>query len=111
MRSENGPEFTSRRVIGWVEDWKVGLAQIQPGRPMQNGYVESFHGRPRDWCLKATSFRPAGTTRAESPLCKLKLERPDCRPGLGSALSHLKLRCYLFHMLGPRRNNEEEPPP
>ena len=45
VRSDNGPEFTSRRMIGWAEDWKVGLVHIQPGRPMQNGHVESFHGR------------------------------------------------------------------
>ena len=57
VRSDNGPEFTSRRMIGWAEDWKVGLVHIQPGRPMQNGHVESFHGRLRDECLNATWFR------------------------------------------------------
>ena len=56
VRSDNGPEFTSRRMIGWCEDWKVGLVHIQPGRPMQNGQVESFHGRLRDECLNATWF-------------------------------------------------------
>ena len=45
LRSDNGPEFTSRRMLGWAEDWKVGLVHIQPGRPMQNGHVESFHGQ------------------------------------------------------------------
>jgi len=34
LRSDNGPEFTSRRMLGWAEDWKVGLVHIQPGRPM-----------------------------------------------------------------------------
>jgi putative transposase len=48
VRSDNGPEFTSRRMLGWAEDRKVGLVHIQPGRPMQNGHVESFHGRLRD---------------------------------------------------------------
>ena len=57
LRSDNGPEFTSRRMLGWAEDWKVGLVHIQPGRPMQNGHVESFHGRLRDECLNATWFR------------------------------------------------------
>jgi hypothetical protein len=36
VRSDNRPEFTSRRMLGWAEDWKVGLVHIQPGRPMQN---------------------------------------------------------------------------
>jgi hypothetical protein len=31
----NGPEFTSRRMLAWSENWKVGLVNIQPGRPMQ----------------------------------------------------------------------------
>jgi putative transposase len=57
VRSDNGPEFTSRRMLGWAEDWKVGLVHIQPGRPMQNGHVESFHGRLRDECLNASWFR------------------------------------------------------
>ena len=57
LRSDNGPEFTSRRMVGWAEDWKVGLVHIQPGRPMQNGHVESFHGRLRDECLNTSWFR------------------------------------------------------
>lgn len=35
VRSDNGPEFTSRRMLGWAEDWKIGLVHIQPGQPMQ----------------------------------------------------------------------------
>ena len=54
VRSCNGPEVTSRRMLGWVEDWKVGLMHIWPGRQMQNGHVERFHGRPCDECLNAT---------------------------------------------------------
>jgi putative transposase len=63
VRWDNGPEFTSRRMIGWAEDWKVGLVHIQPGRPMQNGNVESFHGRLRDERLNATWFRTLNDVR------------------------------------------------
>ena len=63
VRSDNGPEFTSRRMIGWAEDWKVGLVHIQPGKPMQNGHVESFHGRLRDECLNASWFRTLNDVR------------------------------------------------
>ena len=42
MRSNNGPEFCSRRMLGWAEEFKIELVHIQPGRPMQNGHVESF---------------------------------------------------------------------
>jgi putative transposase len=56
MRSDNGPEFCSRRMLGWAEEFKIELVHIQPGRPMQNGHVESFHGRLRDECLNAHWF-------------------------------------------------------
>ena len=63
VRSDNGPEFTSRRMLSWAEDWKVGLVHIQPGRPMQNGHVENFHGRLRDECLNASWFRTINDVR------------------------------------------------
>jgi putative transposase len=63
VRSDNGPEFTSRRMLGWAEERKINLIHIQPGRPMQNGHVESFHGRLRDECLNASWFRTLNDVR------------------------------------------------
>ena len=63
VRSDNGPEFTSRRMLGWAEERKISLVHIQPGRPMQNGHVESFHGRLRDECLNASWFRTLNDVR------------------------------------------------
>lgn len=63
IRSDNGPEFTSRRMLGWAEERKINLIHIQPGRPMQNGHVESFHGRLRDECLNANWFRTLNDVR------------------------------------------------
>src|SRR5271155_2511460 len=63
VRSDNGPEFTSQRMLAWSEDWKIGLVHIQPGRPMQNGHVESFHGRLRDECLNTSWFRTLNDVR------------------------------------------------
>ena len=63
VRSDNGPEFTSRRMIGWAADWKVGLVNIEPGKPMQNGHVESFNGRLRDECLNTSWFRTLNDVR------------------------------------------------
>lgn len=64
VRSDNGPEFTSRRMLSWAEDRKIALVHIQPGRPMQNGHVESFHGRLRDECLNAHWFRTLNDVRS-----------------------------------------------
>jgi putative transposase len=45
VRLDNGPDFTTRRMIGWAEDRKDGLVHIQPGKPMQKRHIESFQGR------------------------------------------------------------------
>jgi putative transposase len=63
VRSDNGPEFTSRRMLSWAQERKVDLVHIQPGRPMQNGHVESFHGRLRDECLNTSWFRTLNDVR------------------------------------------------
>jgi putative transposase len=56
IRCDNGPELTSRHIVGWCEEQKINLVHIQPGKPMQNGHVESFNGKFRDECLNATWF-------------------------------------------------------
>lgn len=56
IRCDNGPELTSRHILGWCEEKKINLVHIQPGKPMQNGHVESFNGRFRDECLNASWF-------------------------------------------------------
>lgn len=56
VRCDNGPEFTSRHFLAWCEERRIGLIHIQPGRPTQNGHVESFNGRLRDECLNAHWF-------------------------------------------------------
>lgn len=56
IRCDNGPEFTSRHFVSWCEERHVHLVHIQPGKPMQNGHVESFNGRLRAECLNASWF-------------------------------------------------------
>jgi putative transposase len=56
LRCDNGPEFTSRHFVGWCEANGIVLIHIQPGKPMQNGYAESFNGRFRAECLNANWF-------------------------------------------------------
>ncbi len=63
IRCDNGPEFTSRHYLRWCEDRKIRPVHIQPGRPMQNGYVESFNGRLRDECLNAHWFATMADAR------------------------------------------------
>jgi putative transposase len=65
IRCDNGPELTSRHFLSWCEERKIQLIHIQPGRPMQNGHVESFNGRLRDECLNANWFRNLFDARAK----------------------------------------------
>lgn len=52
IRSDSGSEFTSRHFLSWCEQ-QIRLVFIEPGRPMQNGNIESLNGRSRDECLNA----------------------------------------------------------
>jgi putative transposase len=54
--SDHGTEFTSNAILGWAMDHQVDWHYIAPGRPMQNGFVESFNGRMRDELLNETLF-------------------------------------------------------
>jgi Transposase and inactivated derivatives len=56
IRSDNGPELTSRHFLAWAIENKIDLVHIQPGRPTENAYVESFHGKFRDECLNTSWF-------------------------------------------------------
>ena len=63
--SDNGTELTSNAVLSWSGEAKVEWHYIAPGRPMQNGYVESFNGRMRDELLNETLFLTLGQARDE----------------------------------------------
>jgi putative transposase len=54
--SDNGTELTSYAIFTWARDHKIDWHYIAPGRPMQNGYVESFNGKMRDELLNETLF-------------------------------------------------------
>lgn len=56
IRCDNGPEFTSRHFLAWCIEKQIELVHIQPGKPQQNGYVESFNGKLRDECLNVSWF-------------------------------------------------------
>jgi putative transposase len=57
IRSDNGPEFTSRHFLAWCVQRGIELVHIQPGKPTQNAYVESFNGRLREECLNVSWFQ------------------------------------------------------
>lgn len=58
--SDNGTEFTSMAILKWVQETGIDWHYIAPGKPQQNGFIESFNGKLRDECLNETLF---GTLR------------------------------------------------
>jgi putative transposase len=64
LRMDNGSELTSRHFLSWGVDWKLELAYIQPGKPIENAHVESFNGKLRDECLNVSWFRNLWQARA-----------------------------------------------
>ncbi len=60
---DNGPEMTSKALFLWSQQRGIRLHFIQPGKPTQNAFVESFNGRFRDGCLNQQWFRDLDDAR------------------------------------------------
>ena len=56
IRSDNGPEFTSKIIRAWLKRIGVKPKYIEPGSPWENGYIESFNGKLRDEVLNTEIF-------------------------------------------------------
>jgi putative transposase len=72
---DNGPEFISQALDRWAYANGVTLHFIQPGKPVQNAYVESFNGRFRDECLSQIHFVTLARARAEIELWRVDYNR------------------------------------
>ena len=57
IRCDNGPELTSRHFLAWGIERRIELLHIQPGKPTQNGRLESFNARLREECLRVSWFQ------------------------------------------------------
>lgn len=56
LRCDNGPEMSSRQFMDWAYNAKIAIEYIQPGKPIQNAFIESFNSRFRDECLNEELF-------------------------------------------------------
>ncbi|WP_349644921.1 IS3 family transposase, partial [Bradyrhizobium sp. Leo170] len=63
--SDHGTEFTCNAMLAWCKDADIDWHFIAPGKPMQNGFVESFNGRMRDELLNETLFFDLDDTRVK----------------------------------------------
>ena len=63
LRSDNGPEFIALELSLWLVDQRIGTHLIDPGKPWQNGFAESFNARFRDEFLNQESFHTVAEAR------------------------------------------------
>ncbi len=56
LRCDNGPEMTSREFMSWAYKNNIAIEYIQPGKPIQNAFIESFNSKFRDECLSEELF-------------------------------------------------------
>ncbi|WP_029571494.1 IS3 family transposase, partial [Pantoea ananatis] len=73
-----GSEFTCRALDQWAFKHGVELRLIQPGRPTQNGFIESFNGRFRDECLNEHWF--SDVSHARKTISEWRQDYNECRP-------------------------------
>ena len=98
IRTDNGKEFCSRAMLTWAHTRSVKLFLIEPGRPNQNAYIESFNGRFRNECLNENWF--ASLSHAKVVIESWRQEYNEERPkkGLGgltpAAYAKLLLRIH-----------------
>jgi putative transposase len=94
---DNGPEGTSKAMFDWSERTRVRLRFIEPGKPVQNAFVESFNGKFRDECLNLHWFRSLRHAREEIARWRrhYNTERPH------SALGYLSPTEFLIKANAP----------
>jgi len=63
LRTDNGPEFTSKALVAWAEDRGIRLLRIQAGKPAQNAYIERFNRSYREAVLDAYIFHSLAEVR------------------------------------------------
>jgi transposase InsO family protein len=92
--SDHGTEFTCNAMLGWCKDAAIDWHFIAPGKPMQNGFVESFNGRMRDELLNETLFFDLDDARAKIAawVADYNLQRPH------SSLKYLTPAAYAAHL-------------
>lgn len=90
ITTDNGGEFAGQAMDAWAHRVGVKLDFIRPGRPVQNGYIESFHGRLRDECLNTETFLNLADAREKDPHYPISRSvirsRPDSFSGSADAM-------------------------
>ena len=104
--SDNGTEFTSNAMFAWQKEHSIDWHFIAPGKPMQNGFCESFNGRMRDELLNESLF--LGLNHARARITLWAEDYNQRRPH--SALGYLTPAAYAANLTatGDRLRNPDQ---
>lgn len=83
LRTDNGLEFCGRAMLTWAHDRGVTLRLIEPGKPNQNAYIESFNGRFRDECLNEHWFTSVAQAQVIIEAWRREYNEERPKKGLG----------------------------
>lgn len=92
--SDNGTEFTSNAILRWSKEHRMEWHYIAPGKPMQNGYIESFNGRMRDELLNESLF--LDLDQARKIIVAWVADYNTARPH--SSLNYKTPAAYAYHL-------------
>lgn len=110
IRCDNGPEMTSRHFLAWAIDWKIDIVHIQPGKPTQNGGMESFNGKLRDECLNTSWFWNLFDARRKISAWKMEYNSRRPHSSLGYLTpNEFALRCKAASLSGKERMAVDQP--
>jgi putative transposase len=96
VRVDNGPEFISKALDAWAFEQGVALQFIRPGKPTENGHIESFNGRLRDECLNQNWFTDLADAKETIELWRK--DHKEVRPH--SSLGYLTPMEYINQLRG-----------
>lgn len=83
LRTDNGAEFCGRAMLTWAHERNVTLRLIEPGKPTQNAYIESFNGRLRDECLNEHWFTSVAHAQVVIEIWRREYNEERPKKGLG----------------------------
>ena len=78
IRIDNGPEFIAHAIEDWLQERQIKTLYIKPGSPWENAFIESFHDKFRDECLKLEVF--GNLAEARVIIRQWRHEYKECRP-------------------------------
>ena len=110
---DNGPELRGRELDRWAYEHGVRLFFIDPGKPMQNGSIESFNGRFREECLDQSWFTSLAEARRVIEAWRLdyNLHRPHTSLRMRTPAAFAAARPFVKRQTPPTAASDTAPPP